>query len=407
MLDDFMPRKAKKVAPAKIEPVLSTEGPAPEPPEEVETDRKTPHDEPIVIGPKKKRKFSLKLPKDLSRKQIMIIGGVAGLLIAGGFIWWFALRKKPAPPKPVVKQEVKKEAPKPTTEAARLSGVQVPIELNKLPVTGVMIENSPDARPQSGLNEAGVVFEAIAEGGITRFLALFQTEQPVYIGPVRSVRPYYLDFLAPFDAGIAHAGGSGAALEQVRSGAFKDLDQFYNGGAYQRVDSRYAPHNLYTSRAQLLDLQNQKGWGTSNFKSFLRKAEKPSATVTAKTIDLSISGYLYDPHYDYDAASNTYKRSEGGKPHTDEKSGIQLGPKVVVALVMPQHYEGIYSVYDDTGSGKAFIFQDGTVTEGTWSKADRNTQLSLGDANGSPLPINPGQTWFSLVNDAGAVSYKP
>ncbi len=359
----------------------------------------------LTSGPEDYKKEKRRL-KPLSRKQIIIISVVAGLILAGGIIWWF-YKHGHTKPKVTQTQTVAKPPPKPTTVPSRLTGVQVTPEIDKLPVTGVMIENSPDARPQSGLKDAGVVFEAIAEGGITRFLTLFQTEQPDYIGPVRSVRPYYLDFMKPFDGGIAHAGGSGEALAQVRTAAFKDLDQFFNPGAYQRISSRYAPHNLYTSRAKLLDLQNQKGWGTSNFSGFARKAEKPNATPTARTIDLVISGFLYNAHYDYDPATNTYKRSEGGKPHTDEKSGAQLSPKVAVALVMPHHYAGIYSVYQDSGSGKAYVFQDGVVTECTWTKADRQAQLKLVDGNGSVVPIDAGQTWFTLVSTPTAVSYKP
>jgi hypothetical protein len=104
-----------------------------------------------------------------------------------------------------------------------------------------MIENSPDARPQSGLQDAGVVVEAIAEGGITRFLTLFQESQPQYIGPVRSLRPYYIDFAAPFQAGIAHVGGSPEALSRVRNGSYRDLDQFFNSAYFSRISARPAP----------------------------------------------------------------------------------------------------------------------------------------------------------------------
>jgi hypothetical protein len=269
-----------------------------------------------------------------------------------------------------------------------------------------MIENSPDARPQSGLRDAGVVYEAIAEGGITRFLALFQTEQPDYIGPVRSVRPYYLDFLVPYDAPVAHAGGSAEALAQVRNEGIKDLDQFANSGAYQRVSSRFAPHNLFTSRKQLLDLQTSKGWGTSTFTGFARKEEAKVATPNATSISFTISSSLYNPHYDYDAATNTYKRSEGGAAHTDERSGAQLSPKVVVALVIPHSYAGIYSVYNVNGSGEMFVFQDGTITHGTWSKANRKSQFVFTGDDSQPLKLNPGQTWVSLVSLSGSVSYK-
>lgn len=347
--------------------------------------------------------------KHLSRnKKIIIVSIVAGLLIAGGLIWWFVLRDKPQPPQPAPKQEAKvEEPPKPTTVASRLTGVQVAPELNNLPVTGVMIENSPDARPQAGLYDAGVVYEAIAEGGITRFLALFLETKPGHIGPVRSVRPYFLDFLVPYDAAIAHAGGSGEALAQIKRERIKDIDHGANGSTFQRVSNRFAPHNLYTSRDALLAAQNARGYTSSNFSGFVRKADKPVVPATARTIDLTISGFLYNPRFDYDATNNTYYRSEGGKPHMDEKAAKQINPKVIVVLVMSHRYAGVYSQYGTTGSGKAYFFQDGTMTEGIWEKPERTKQFKFGDANGAPLALNAGQTWVSIVSSAGAVVAKP
>ena len=102
----------------------------------------------------------------------------------------------------------------------------------KRSVTGIMLENSEWARPQSGLNAAGVVFEAIAEGGITRFAALYQDTKPELIGPVRSIRPYYVDWMAAFDPTIVHIGGSANALKEVRGGGYKDADQFFNPGYF-------------------------------------------------------------------------------------------------------------------------------------------------------------------------------
>lgn len=295
----------------------------------------------------------------------------------------------------------------PTTEASKLTGVQISPELNKRPVTGIMIENSPDARPQSGLKDAGIIYEAIAEGGITRFLALHQESQPDYIGPVRSVRPYYVDLLLPFDASLVHAGGSAEGLAKVRSLGVKDLDHGANGGAFQRVRDRYAPHNLYTSTAALDQVSAARGYTTSNVKSFPRKNENPAPQITARSINLNISSTLYNVRYDYDHASNTYKRNMGGKPHTDHRSGQQLAPKTVVALAMSYSRKGIYSVYQTTGNGKIYIFQDGTVQTGTWTKAGEREQFVFKDDAGKPISLNAGQTWFSLVKTPGNVSYGP
>lgn len=348
-----------------------------------------------------------------SKKQKIIGAVIAGtVLVAGGGASAYVLthKKKPVVQAPVAKVEEKPvEPPKPTTVASPLTGKQVSPELAQLPITGVMIENSPDARPQSGLHKAGVVHEAIAEGGITRFLALFQEDQPDYIGPIRSVRPYYLEWVQGYDAAIAHVGGSPDALSMIKAGGIKDLDQFYNSGPYQRVSSRYAPHNMYSSVQKLVEAGKAKGFTKSDFTGFARKDDKPSSAPTARAIDITLSGFLYNPHFDYDAASNTYKRSMAGKPHVDERSKEQLSPKVVVVIVTPYSIasDRVHSIYKTIGSGKAYIFQDGAVTEGIWEKADSKKPIRLGDANGAPLAINVGQTWITAVGTAGSVAYKP
>lgn len=393
--------------------------PAPKLAEAPETD--TPEElkltpEPVTEKAKKKPMKLLAAPKKfhwwlkkLSKKQlILFVAGVTLLLGGAGYAAYTVLKDKPAPEAPALASIPEPEPPAPTTVASRLTGVQIEPALNELPSTGVMIENSPDARPQSGLNEAGVIFEAIAEGGITRFLALYQESKPANIGPVRSVRPYYLDFLMPFDAPIAHAGGSAEGLAQIRSQGIRDLDHGANGSTYSRVSSRYAPHNLYTSRDRLLEAQTKRGYTTSTYTGFARKdAETPSAAPTANTISLTISSALYNPSYTYDAATNNYNRSLGGKPHTDESSGKQLAPKVVVALVMSHHYSGIYSVYGVNSSGVAYFFQDGVSVKGTWSKAGRTDQFVFKDAAGEIMKLNPGQTWVSVVASEDRIKVTP
>lgn len=366
------------------------------------------NEEKMPTTPKKSRKNPLVYFKHASKKQKIIGGIIIAVILIGGAGGVYALNKhfnKDEPQK--VSEPAKKEEVKPTTEASKLTGVQISPELNQRPLTGIMIENSPDARPQSGLNDAGVVYEAIAEGGITRFLALYQEGQPGYIGPVRSVRPYYVDMLAPYNASIVHAGGSADGLAKVRNLDIKDIDHGANAGAFQRVNDRYAPHNLYTSMANLDKISTERGYNSEGVKSLPRKEEAPTEQVTARAIDLNISSALYNVHYDYDQASNTYKRVLAGRPHTDQKSGQQLSPKIVVALVMDYSTRGIYSVYQTTGGGKAYIFQDGIVKEGNWSKAGDKEQLTFTDAAGAPMTLNVGQTWISLVKTPGSVSYTP
>lgn len=347
---------------------------------------------------------------DLGIKQkIALITAVLLLVGGGGAAAYMQLSKKPAPVASAPVVEAPPEAPKEVIIYSPLTGVPITKEQSELPVTGIMIENSPDARPQAGLNQAGVVFEAIAEGGITRFLALYQESQPDYVGPVRSVRPYYVDWLQGFDAAVAHVGGSAEALAKIKSENVKDLDQFANSGPYRRVSNRYAPHNMYTSLGGLTDLQKSKGWTSSTYTGFPRKAESPSSALTAKTIDITISGQLYNVHYDYDTASNSYKRSLAGKAHLDERSKEQLSPKVVVALVIPYsiHPDRVHSVYQTIGTGKAVIFQDGIATEATWEKTSPKAQITFKDAAGTPIKFNAGQTWVTATSIANNVVYKP
>jgi hypothetical protein len=315
-------------------------------------------------------------------------------------------------PKPVAKvAPVVKTPPKPTTVPSTLSGLSVAPEVNQRPVVGIMIENSQTARPQSGLSQAGVVFEAIAEGGITRFLALYQDQQPGNVGPIRSARPYYVQWNEGFKAAYAHVGGSPDALANIKDWGVQDLNQFYNSSVFKRVNSRPSPHNVYASVVDLANLASQKGY-KSDYKGFERKAASPAAQPNATSVDIGISSALYNVHYDYNTTANTYNRSEGGVPHTDSETGGQLAPNVVIAMVVPMNagaktaQGGSYSNYNPLGSGTAYIFQDGTVTTGTWNKASNTTQITFTDASGGAIKLNPGQTWISAVTATSKVTYK-
>jgi len=331
---------------------------------------------------------------------------VVVLLLIGGFLLLDKHSKVPD-----ITSFTTTAKPKPATVASRLTGVQVTPALAKLPVTGVMIENSIDARPQSGLSQAGVVFEALAEGGITRFMALYEEGQPTSIGPVRSARPYFIDWLLPFDAGYAHVGGSPAALSEIQDLNVRDMNQFYNGSYYTRISSRQAPHNVYTSMAQLSALEQSKGWTTSNFVGFPRKSDSPSKQPTATTINMNPSNSQMAVNYTYDPTKNSYKRSEAGAPMIDANTGQQLEPKVVIAIIVPwtdgalDSSGAYYTDYSDIGSGAVYVFQDGTVTQGTWTKSTQTSQIQFNNASGTPIKLNAGQTWITALGSSSEVSY--
>ena len=291
-----------------------------------------------------------------------------------------------------------------------LTGKQVADKAaTKQAVTAIMIENSPDARPQSGLKEAGIVYEAIAEGGITRFLALYQEDKPQLIGPVRSVRMYYVDWLAPYNASVAHIGGSAAALKEVRNGSYRDIDQFFNSGSYWRATDRYAPHNVYTNFERLDALNATKGYNESSFTSWPRQDGKAAKAPDASTVTINFSSAMFNTQYAYDPSTNTYQRNIGGQAALDREQG-QIAPNVVIAMKVGMSLvmeDGYRESITTTGSGEAIIFQNGTATAATWHKADRSSSIKFTGADGKEIPLNRGQTWVAAVPDgSGSVSWQ-
>jgi hypothetical protein len=350
-----------------------------------------------------------------TKKQAFIIALVAVLILGVGSaaaLLHHSPKKISAAEAPKASAPRKTVAALPTTVPATLTGLPVAASINTMPVTGVMIENTTDARPQSGLSQAGVVFEAVAEGGVTRFLALFQDQTPTNVGPIRSARPYYVQWDLGFDAAYAHVGGSQDALSDITSWHVQDLNEFYNGSSYHRITSREAPHNVYTGIDTLNKLEASKGF-TSSYSGFVRKLAAPSEAPTARKITMNLSGAVYNPAYVYNATSNSYDRSEGGAAQIDANTNTQLSPKVVIAIVVPESQGALdssgayYSDYDVLGSGVTEIFQDGIETTGQWNKPTNTSQITFTDSTGKAIGLDPGQTWITAVTSTKNVSYTP
>ncbi|MEI6054176.1 MAG: DUF3048 domain-containing protein [Candidatus Saccharibacteria bacterium] len=345
----------------------------------------------------------------VNRKKVLIIGGIV-LVLAAAAVTVIILFLKPAAQTeqsnaniqiPIVVEPIK--------YYSKLTGSLVPTEAaTKQAVTAIMIENSPDARPQSGLKNSGVVFEAIAEGGITRFLVLYQSEKPQLIGPVRSIRMYYVDWLAAFNASVAHIGGSAAALTEVRGGDYRDIDQFFNSQAYWRASDRYAPHNVYTSFAKLDELNLSRGYTESSFTGFSRTDSTPVVTPDASSIEVHVSSSLFDSSYVYNPTTNNYDRYQAGELHTDREEG-NITPSVVIAMYVDEETifeDGYRQSIKTIGTGNAVIFQNGTAIEGTWTKNSKTSQITFTDSTGADIPLVRGQTWITAVpNEGGSVTW--
>lgn len=339
----------------------------------------------------------------LKHKKVTIPVSILLALAIGYAVIFFAFLNKPEPSPEPRKQETKeKVVAEPVKYYSPLTGIEVASEADtNKPITAVILENTPAARPQSGLQEAEVVYEAVTEGGITRFLAFYQQSQPELIGPVRSLRPFFVDALAPYDAGVLHVGGSKEALDEIRNGNYKDLDQFFNGGTYWRSTDRYAPHNVYTNSQNVAALNATKGYTESTPKPMPRAEEAPKVAVeptATPQFDVHVSGQLYDSTWIYDAASGTYQRHQAGGPHLDREKG-QVTAEVVVTLNqnLSAAGGGRYN-YQTTGTGTGTVNYKGNAYPVNWHKADRSAQYSFTSAHDNQEFLLPkGSTWFTAV----------
>lgn len=274
----------------------------------------------------------------------------------------------------------------------------------------VMIDNHPDAYPQSGLDHAVVVFEALAEFGVTRFMAVLVpgiTPEVAKIGPVRSTRLYFAQWAMGFHALYAHAGGSPQGLELVESTSeLVNLDalQKGKGGYFTRSSDRVAPHNLYTSSAQLAKAATDLGVAdfTDPTIGFVFKADT-AGNLRPQAQQLNYY-FLYkedDAGWLYDHDTNGYLRLRRDKAARDAESGKQLWTKnVVVMEVAEQRIDGDPKgriEQEVVGTGRARVFSDGIEREVTWRKASATGPLGFYAADGSEVRFNAGPVWIAAV----------
>lgn len=361
----------------------------------------------ITSKPKRWTRFHQLLHDDKGLRYFFM---ALGVIIAVGLVLLMILSNHTEPNIPAVYVPQKtQDAPK---YYSQLTGLEVADEASATrPVTAIMIENSPEARPQSGLKQAGIVYEAVTEGGITRFIALYQEARPGLVGPVRSLRPHFVEWAGPYDAAVAHVGGSKQALEMIRANRNYglDIDQFFNAGSYWRSTDRSAPHNVYTSFDKLDELKTAKGKTSSAFESFKRKNPQKADTPTATSIAIDVSSGQFHVKYTYDAETNSYKRSQGGNDHIDREDG-QIKPRVVIAIKVPIEQvtnDGVRAQITTSGNGEAYLFQDGVVRECTWMRgSDPTSPLRITTADGQDIELNRGQTWITALANTRSVSWQ-
>lgn len=306
---------------------------------------------------------------------------------------------------------------------------------------GVMIENHESARPQSGFNSADVVYEAVAEGGITRMLSIYYCAAPAQVGPIRSARTYFLDWISEYGANplYVHVGGANTpgpadALSQINDygwGNYNDLNQFSIGFPtfwrdYNRLGRPTATeHTMYSTTSKLWKfaadkrgLTNKDKDGNSWDADFTPYTFEDDAADSARGASQSIrvehwegyDDYLID--WTYDKATNSYLRKNGGVPHLDRNTNKQINAKNVVILYMSESnandgYENnAHLLYKTVGTGKALVFKNGKQIKATWSKEDRESRTILEDDSGKEIAFTRGKIWFHIIPLEGVVRVK-
>ncbi len=428
----------KKPATSKAQPKTAAPR-APKEPKNLEVDTDT-------TTTVKSNKKSKKVKKPRTTKQKMVLAALifAAVLLVAGTIAAIVLLL-------THKDEIEKAGRAEYTEPvySLLTGEEIANEsLKNAPTYCVQMPNgsTDGARPQAGLNQAGVVFEAIAERGITRFAAVFQNTSTSVIGPIRSLRSYYLDWDTPFDCTVVHSGGSDEALAGISTGGQRNLDESLE--YMWREDSDRYWNNLFTSPADISAFNTSMGYTSSDLKAFPRYTPDESGAIVAEietceaenaegeadtectptelVSDISIgfgSIPMYNTVYHYDIETNSYLRSYANgeahvsyncpsdldQPNTKTACGepVQVAPRAVVAMFVQENTasDGYHENIRTISSGSALIFQNGGVTEATWSKTSQSSQIVFRDAAGEEIKFTPGQLWIAAVPQYGSVNY--
>lgn len=295
----------------------------------------------------------------------------------------------------------------------------------------VMIENHVDARPIIGLSRADIVYEAVAEGGITRHMAIYLCQDAGDLAPIRSARTYFIDWLSEYNALYSHVGGandSGGdinpkadALGQIRTYGINDMDQFGLGfPTYWRGTDKLAPHNVHSTTTKLWQVAKDKNWGSEDDKgirwdkNFHIWQFKDDASLDSRgdqkpiTVPFWESQPDYTETWNYDKTNNVYNRYFGTDAVIDPLTKENIAAKDLVIQFEQETRTGDvdgHLLYGTIGSGKALIFMNGKVIVGKWSKASRIARTTFTDEKGKEITFNRGQIWIQTVPVGNDVKY--
>lgn len=314
-----------------------------------------------------------------------------------------------------VKDEVIKEEPKKEEVVfdenktyATLTGLEIDeADINNR-AFAVMLDNHYAARPQAGLSEADIVYEILAEGRITRYMAIFQSNYPTNIGPVRSARPYFLKKSLEFNAFYTHVGGSPQGLKDIKTFNSYDIDAMScRANTFWRVNHKNIPHNMYTSSEAIIKEAKRKNYKLKeelNFLDFYNKDTK----INGQKADIIKFGYKaptasdsvgYTSEYRFDSENGLYTRYTNGKKYIDENNKEILKTKNILvqyAKTVVLDNKGRRDI-DIVGEGKGLYFTNGEYINVTWKKNDARGLTKFYSESGEEIKLNRGKTWIQIV----------
>lgn len=277
------------------------------------------------------------------------------------------------------------------------------VDATAAPVLIVKIDNTASSRPQSGLAGADVVFDVLVEGGVSRFLAVYQSNIPDEIGPVRSAREVDPKLIEPFGALFAYSGGQDFVVTRLRSVATDVGFPRLGEAAYYRSADRPAPYDVILRTADVVETESLGLPTALLFGDLPDGADVPATEISLNLSNLNEVGYVY--------ANGSYERSVGGEPHLDETDERITAMNVAVVFVDQLPTGRTDSAgspvpdYDVVGSGSAAIFRDGRVIEGTWQRATTADLFAFVDQDGNQISLAPGTTWIEVVPNGRPASW--
>ena len=301
------------------------------------------------------------------------------------------------------------QTPEPVFVTAPLTGIKYEESTPQAqglsrPSVACKIDNSEAARPQLNLNRTDIVFDEMVEGGLTRFVAIWHSDQPDAVGPVRSIRPMDPDIISPFGGIVCYSGGQAVFTNMMRNtNVFNASETTEQGqGTFSRSKDREAPHNVIVNVLKLSSNHPELAAPAAQFNYSQDLASSSAASAGIPVKDFSVYFPSALASWAPNADSTLWLRTQDKKVHTDAADGSQLKAVNVVVMQVEVDHSYLDHKYGNVpkdvviGTGKAYIFTAGKMLEATWTKPSREASISLALADGTPVTLAPGNTWVEL-----------